>query len=85
MDLNYHPRLSPKAIIATSPRSLAPHVISNGSPSRILSVRRISLGITTLPNSSILRTIPVARIVSLPPCRRNGMASASLRRLSLQG
>ena len=62
LDPPHHPALSPNAIIAINPRSLAPHVISNGSPSRIRSVRRISLGITTLPNSSILRTIPVARI-----------------------
>ena len=38
-----------------------------GSPSRILSVLRISLGITTRPNSSILRTMPVARTIMLPP------------------
>lgn len=43
------------------------HVIIDGSPSRILSVRRISLGITTRPSSSILRTMPVARIVVMPP------------------
>ena len=36
--------------------------ISSGSPSRIRSVLRISFGITTLPRSSILRTIPVAFI-----------------------
>jgi len=36
------------------------NVISNGSPSLILIVRLISLGITTLPKSSILLTIPVA-------------------------
>ena len=38
--------------------------ISKGSPSRILSVLRISFGITTLPKSSILLTIPVALISS---------------------
>src|SRR5699024_9169260 len=37
--------------------------ISNGSPSRIRNVRLISLGITTLPKSSIRRTIPVAFIL----------------------
>src|SRR5699024_10883405 len=37
-----------------------PVKISMGSPSRIRSVRRISLGTTTLPRSSILLTIPVA-------------------------
>ena len=39
------------------------NVICDGSPSRIRRVRRISLGITTRPRSSILRTIPVAFIV----------------------
>ena len=38
------------------------NVISGGSPSRIRRVRRISLGITTLPKSSIRLTIPVAFI-----------------------
>ena len=37
--------------------------VSVGSPSRIRIVRRISLGITTLPRSSILRTIPVAFMI----------------------
>ena len=40
--------------------------ISKGSPSRMRSVRRISFGTTTLPNSSILRTIPVA-FIHVPP------------------
>ena len=38
------------------------NVINNGSPSRIRMVRRISLGMTTRPRSSIRRTIPVAFI-----------------------
>ena len=38
------------------------NVVSDGSPSRIRMVRRISLGMTTRPRSSILRTIPVAFI-----------------------
>ena len=38
------------------------NVVSDGSPSRIRIVRRISLGMTTLPRSSILLTIPVAFI-----------------------
>ena len=42
------------------------NVISEGSPSRILIVRLISFGITTLPRSSILLTIPVAFIL-FPP------------------
>ena len=40
--------------------------ISNGSPSRIRMVRRISLGMTTRPRSSIRRTIPVAFMLYLP-------------------
>ncbi len=39
------------------------NVISVGSPSRIRMVRLISLGMTTLPRSSILLTIPVAFIL----------------------
>lgn len=42
------------------------NVVSDGSPSRIRRVRRISLGMTTLPRSSILRTIPVAFISESP-------------------
>ena len=38
------------------------NVISNGSPSRMRMVRRISFGITTRPRSSIRLTIPVAFI-----------------------
>jgi hypothetical protein len=37
-------------------------VIYNGSPSLMRKVRRISFGMTTLPSSSILLTIPVAFI-----------------------
>ena len=56
-----HPHRAPSAHIARQNLSHAIPVICDGSPSRILSVRRISFGITTRPNSSILRTIPVAR------------------------
>ena len=45
----------------TSPSELVN--ISRGSPSRILIVLRISLGMTTRPKSSILLTIPVAFIL----------------------
>ena len=38
------------------------NAVSSGSPSRILIVLRISLGITTRPRSSMRRTIPVAFI-----------------------
>ena len=41
------------------------NVICNGSPSLIRIVRLISFGITTLPRSSILLTIPVAFILIL--------------------
>ncbi len=51
-------RASSISALSSSPCS---NTVSCGSPSRIRSVRRISLGITTLPNSSILRTMPVAR------------------------
>lgn len=43
------------------------NVIQSGSPSRIRNVRRISLGTTMRPRSSILRTIPVAFIYKIPP------------------
>lgn len=49
--------------MAAQNRSHGFHVVSNRSPSRIRSVRLISLGMTTRPSSSILRTIPVARNV----------------------
>ena len=39
------------------------NVVSNGSPSRMRIVLLISLGMTTLPRSSILLTIPVAFIL----------------------
>lgn len=42
------------------------NVFCDGSPSRILIVLRISLGMTTLPRSSILLTIPVAFIILTP-------------------
>ena len=59
------------------------NVICDGSPSRIRMVRRISLGMTTRPRSSMRRTMPVAFIYEIPPvkadftsvvfvrCRRN--------------
>ena len=37
--------------------------INDGSPSRIRSVLRISLGMTTRPSSSMRRTMPVARML----------------------
>ena len=44
------------------------NVINDGSLSRICRVRRISLGMTTRPRSSIRRTIPVAFIRFPPAC-----------------
>ena len=49
-------------IIARQNFSHGDNVVSDGSPSRIRMVRRISFGMTTLPRSSILLTIPVAFI-----------------------
>ena len=40
------------------------NIVNSGSPSRIRMVRRISLGITTRPRSSMRLTIPVAFIPS---------------------
>ena len=50
------------SIIAKQNLSSGVNIVSVGSPSRILMVRRISLGMTTRPRSSILLTIPVAFI-----------------------
>jgi len=61
---HHHPALFPRSLIAKQNFSHAFPVICDGSPSRILSVLRISFGITTLPSSSILRTMPVARNTS---------------------
>lgn len=58
-----HPCRLAKSLIAKQNRSNRVNAISNGSPSRIRMVRRISLGMTTRPRSSILRTIPVAFII----------------------
>ena len=60
----YHPppHLFDKANIAKQNFSHRSNVICDGSPSRIRMVRRISLGITTRPRSSMRRMIPVAFI-----------------------
>ena len=60
-----HPCLLAKSSIAAQNRSHRANVICDGSPSRILMVRRISFGITTRPRSSIRRTIPVAFIYGI--------------------
>ena len=46
--------------IAQQNLSIGVNVVSEGSPSRMRRVRRISFGITILPKSSDLLTIPVA-------------------------
>ena len=56
------PHLFDRSSIAKQNLSHRANVICDGSPSRIRMVRRISLGITTRPRSSIRRTIPVAFI-----------------------
>ena len=54
--------------------------ISKGSPSRIRMVRRISLGITTRPRSSIFLTMPVAFIAYLLLlCLYAGFSMSGLR------
>ena len=61
--------LSSSRSMANPNLSYSDNMICDGSPSRIRSVRRISLKITTLPKSSILLTIPVAfisRLLFLP-------------------
>ena len=63
---NYQPLRLAKSNILKQNFSLGVNVICDGSPSRIRIVLRISLGITTLPRSSILLTIPVAFMV-VPP------------------
>ena len=59
-----HPFRLAKSSIAKQNVSHGVNDVCNGSPSRIRSVRRISLGITTRPRSSILLTIPVAFMVA---------------------
>jgi len=58
----YHPRRLASSNIPKQNLSHGVNNICDGSPSRIRMVRRISLGMTILPRSSILRTIPVAFI-----------------------
>lgn len=64
-DTVYHPCRFAKSSIAKQNCSHRVNVVCDGSPSRIRMVRRISLGITTLPRSSIRLTIPVAFIYKL--------------------
>ena len=64
----FHPFRLAKSSIAAQNLSHGANVICNGSPSRIRIVRRISLGMTTRPRSSMRRTIPVAFILSNLSC-----------------
>ena len=64
--LQFSPILLDKSIKAYKNRATGVNVVSVGSPSRILIVRRISFGMTTLPSSSMRRTIPVAFIYNSP-------------------
>ena len=65
------PHLFDRSSIAKQNLSHRANVICDGSPSRIRMVRRISLGMTTRPRSSIRRTIPVAFIYEIPPVKAN--------------
>ena len=56
----FHPILLAKSNIAKLYFCQFFNVICDGSPSRIRRVLLISFGMTTLPRSSILLTIPVA-------------------------
>ena len=55
--------------------SIGVNVVYEGSPSRILKVLLISFGMTILPKSSTLRTIPVAFIYLLSSLFTNYDAS----------
>lgn len=66
-NLNFPSAMVRLIIPNQSERLLTVNVIQSGSPSRIRNVRRISLGTTMRPRSSILRTIPVAFIYKIPP------------------
>lgn len=67
----YPPIRLPNSSIPPQNRCHCANVICDGSPSRIRMVRRISLGMTTRPRSSIRRTIPVAFIYEIPPVKAN--------------
>lgn len=58
-----HPILLSSPSIPPQNLSHCSNIVNDGSPSRIRIVRRISLGITTRPRSSMRRTIPVAFIL----------------------
>ena len=82
----HHVQLQPvrfaRSSIPKQNRSHCVNVVNDGSPSRMRMVRRISLGMTTRPRSSIRRTIPVAfkRITSNFQDRTPGVRFAMLPR-----
>ena len=61
-----HPSRLAKSLMAKQNLSHCVNAVCNGSPSRILRVLRISLGMTMRPRSSTLLTMPVAFIISSP-------------------
>ena len=62
------------------------YVVCDGSPSRIRMVRRISLGMTTRPKSSMRRTIPVAFIFeSSPNVKKYGIPTCTRKRNGMTG
>ena len=65
------PNLFDRSSMAKQNLSHRANVICDGSPSRIRMVRRISLGMTTRPRSSIRLTMPVAFIYQIPPVDAN--------------
>ena len=75
-----HPvtNLCHKLCIAKQNRSIGVNVASKGSPSRMRRVLLISLGMTILPKSSTLLTMPVA-FIYLSPFLRCFQICASLR------
>ena len=64
---SYQPRRFANSSIPKQKRSHGVNAVCDGSPSRMRRVRRISLGMTTRPRSSIRRTIPVAFIRRMSP------------------
>lgn len=62
------PHLFDRSSMAKQNLSHRANVICDGSPSRMRMVRRISLGMTTLPRSSMRLTIPVAFMLSNLSC-----------------
>ena len=66
--VQFYPILFDKSIIPKQNRFHRSNIVCDGSPSRMRMVRRISLGITTRPRSSMRRTIPVAFMVFLLRC-----------------